>query len=325
LSSEDRLKLRIDGNKQIWQRPVISAATHLYRRAEKRGDAAWVQGRLQEPQTRILPLVDLKLPVISSADRSRATLRWVSFEEAPSPALLAYLGDDAEGAAYFAAAYPLHDRGAALLQEAFKPLVDLRSLAVQGVLPHEQLLLAAQARFLAAWHGVNGCCARCGASTVVADAGWRRRCGACGQEHYPRNDPAVIMLITRPGFCLLGHENRFPDKFYSALAGFVEPGDDIEHTVRREVKEEAGIDVGEVRYIASQSWPFPHQLMIGCWGEALSQQIAIDTTELEDVRWFSKSEALDMLHFKHAEGLFVPPSISMAHTLIRGFVDGLVG
>jgi NAD+ diphosphatase len=132
------------------------------------------------------------------------------------------------------------------------------------------------------------------------------------------------MLITHGGRCLLGHEHRFTARLYSTLAGYVEAGDDIEHAVQREIKEEAGIEVGEVRYIASQPWPFPHSLMIGCWGAALSDKIALDTNELSDARWFTREEATSMLTSAHPEGLMVPPPISMAHTLIRAFVDGAI-
>ena len=186
-------------------------------------------------------------------------------------------------------------------------------------------MIAAQARAVLAWHALNRCCVRCGGYVRPTDGGWRSSCPACGLDAYPRTDPAVIMLITHSGRCLLGHEHRFPEKMYSTLAGFVEAGDDIENAVRREIKEEAGVDVGEVRYVASQPWPFPHSLMIGCWGEALTDAIELDKTEIADARWFSREEAAAMLALAHPDGLFVPPSISMAHTLIRGFVDGVLG
>jgi NAD+ diphosphatase len=175
------------------------------------------------------------------------------------------------------------------------------------------------------WLAINRYCTRCSGLLQPLDAGWRRHCGACGLDTFPRMDPAVIMLITRGGRCLLGHEHRFPEKLYSALAGFVEPGDDIEHAVRREVMEEAGIEVGTVRYLASQPWPFPHSLMIGCWGEALNEDIAVDTAEVANARWFSREEAVSMLENRHGEGLEVPPPISIAHTLIKSFADGHLG
>ena len=209
--------------------------------------------------------------------------------------------------------------------ESLKPLVDLRSLAIQGVLSEAELLIAAQARAILGWHALNRCCVRCGAAVRATEGGWRRSCPACGLDTYPRTDPAVIMLITHGGRCLLGHEHRFPEKMYSTLAGFVEAGDDIEHAVRREIKEEAGLEVGEVRYVASQPWPFPHSLMVGCWGEALGEAITLDETEIADARWFTREEAAAMLASAHPDGLFVPPAISMAHTLIRSFVDGVLG
>jgi NAD+ diphosphatase len=122
----------------------------------------------------------------------------------------------------------------------------------------------------------------------------------------------------------LGREHRFPEKLCSTLAGYVEPGDDIEHAVRREVKEETGVDVGEVRYLGSQPWPFPHSLMIGCWGEALGGALTIDHAELADARWFSREEVASMLAGRHPEGLEVPPALSIAHALIQSFMDGPV-
>ncbi len=230
------------------------------------------------------------------------------------------------GAAVFACNVPPSQFSHASAQlESSKPVVDLRSLAIQGVLSEAELLIAAQARAILGWHALNRCCVRCGGRVRATEGGWRRTCPACGLDTYPRTDPAVIMLITHGGRCLLGHEHRFPEKMYSTLAGFVEAGDDIENAVRREIKEEAGLDVGEVRYVASQPWPFPHSLMIGCWGEALGDAITLDKTEIADARWFTREEAAMMLASAHPAGLFVPPSISMAHTLIRGFVDGALG
>jgi NAD+ diphosphatase len=309
--------------------PGLSAQMALDRKGEKRADPAFVANRFRANTARVLLLLDFKVPILSSPDRKRAELRWLP----PADPLLqgdderrfVYLGEDGEGP-IFAGNSPGHAlQSQPGLTEALTPLVDLRSLAVQGVLPSASLQIAAQARALCAWTKLNSCCGRCGGRTSWADGGWRRRCFACGQDHYPRTDPAVIMLITHGDLCLLGHEHRFPDKFYSVLAGFVEPGDDIENAVRREVAEEAGIAVGEVRYLASQPWPFPHSLMIGCWGKALSRDIRMDVTELGDVRWFPRAEVEAMLEGRHPDGLYMPPSISMAHALIRGFVDRLVG
>jgi NAD+ diphosphatase len=315
-------------NKSILQ-PKLAAQTGLKRHSEKRTGTAYISAARDRPDARVLALFDLRIPIVPAEDGSAAHLRWLSFHATGTiakPVDYIFLGERENGAPLFACNFsPLQLAKATAILEGMKPLVDLRSLALQGVLDDVELLLASQVRALMGWHAVNRCCSRCGGLVRSEDGGWRRHCIACGLDTYPRTDPAVIMLVTRGDRCLLGHEHRFPDKMYSTLAGFVEPGDDIEHAVRREIKEEAGIDVGEVRYIASQPWPFPHSLMIGCWGEALSDELRLDITEIADARWFSRDEAVTMLEGRHRDGLFVPPSISMAHTLIKGFVDGALG
>ena len=236
------------------------------------------------------------------------------------------LGIGADGAPTFAATLSASDLAAmGAAAERFAPLVDLRTLALQGQMPAEDLSIAGQARALAAWHAIQRCCGKCGGRTRSREGGWRRDCRACGQMHFPRSDPAVIMAITHNNRILLGHEHRFPDKFHSVLAGFVEPGDDIETAVRRETMEEAGVLVGAVRYIASQPWPFPHQLMIGCWAEALSDTITLDVTELPEARWVGREEVTSMLAGTHPLGHTVPAPLSIAHTLIRAFAEGKLG
>lgn len=306
-------------------RPGIAAETRLDRRGDRRTDTEWVRRRLHSPEARVLLLIDLKVPILPSEADHEAAVRWLTpddkaLKHVPAEEFI-FLGER-DGASLFAANLAPYLPEADAIAEAFRPCVDLRSLAVQGALPNDELLIAAQARAICAWHAVSLCCGRCGARTLNADAGWRRQCRACGLNLYPRTDPAVIMLITRGDACLLGSEHRFPERMYSTLAGFVEAGDDIENAVRREVKEEAGITVGEVRYVASQPWPFPHSLMIGCWGAAESDEIRLDASELRDVRWFSREEVREMIEGRHPDGLFVPPPISMAHVLIRGFLAG---
>ena len=154
--------------------------------------------------------------------------------------------------------------------------------------------LAATAKAIRGWHTTHGFCARCGHKTEVHDAGWQRICPACGAHHFPRTDPVVIMLITRGNKCLLGRSHGWPDGMYSCLAGFVEPGETPEAAVRREVMEEAGITVSDVRYVASQPWPFPSSLMIGCHGQAESDAITVDATELEDALWISREDLFDV-------------------------------
>ena len=199
---------------------------------------------------------------------------------------------------------------------------DLRTIAIQGLVPAEDLSAIAQAKALLQWHARHRFCAVCGAATTMVDAGWRRQCPACQAAHFPRTDPVVIMLPVSGDRCLLGRQARFPRGMWSCLAGFVEPGETIEEAVRREIKEEAGIDCGPVWYFASQPWPFPMSLMIGCHAMALSETVTVDTNELEDARWFDREEVTAMLVRQHPDGLATPPSVAIAYHIIRAWVEG---
>ena len=144
------------------------------------------------------------------------------------------------------------------------------------------------------WHRSHRFCARCGARSAVAMAGWQRDCPSCDGHHFPRTDPVVIMLITRGNSVLVGRSHGWPDGMYSLLAGFVEPGETIEAAVRREVFEETGVRVGAVDYLSSQPWPFPSSLMFGCKGEALSDTIDIDPEEIDDAMWVTREEMMNV-------------------------------
>jgi NAD+ diphosphatase len=196
-------------------------------------------------------------------------------------------------------------------------LVDLRSLAVKRLQSRSVLGMMAQAKSLLHWHMRHRFCSNCGASSQMASAGWKRICSACNAQHFPRTDPVVIMVAVRGDHCLLGRQPRFAPGMYSALAGFIEPGETIEDAVRREVMEEAGIKIGRVSYMASQPWPFPASLMIGCLAEAVSQEITIDRTELEDARWFTRAEVQQMLQGTHEKFLAAPQLIAIARTLLQ--------
>ena len=198
-------------------------------------------------------------------------------------------------------------------------VVDLRSIAVRGLVPAEELGMLAMAKSLLDWHRRHRFCANCGAPTQAAQAGFRRDCASCGTQHFPRTDPVVIMLIVRGDKCLMGRQPRFAERMYSCLAGFLEPGETIEDAVRRETFEEAGIRVGAVRYMTSQPWPFPSNIMIGCIGEALTDEIRFDGEELEDARWFTKDDIRQMLAGTH-EHFNAPVPIAIANHLIREWV-----
>lgn len=159
--------------------------------------------------------------------------------------------------------------------------------------------LIATAKSLLDWHRTHRFCSSCGQESAMTMAGWQRDCPSCDRKHFPRTDPVVIMLITHGNSVLMGRSPHWPDGMYSLLAGFVEPGETIEAAVRREVFEEAGVQVGAVEYLASQPWPYPSSLMFGCRGEALSSEITIDPVEIEHALWISREEMLDVFAGSH--------------------------
>jgi NAD+ diphosphatase len=217
------------------------------------------------------------------------------------------------------------DAAQALKERADLHVSDLRAIAVQGLIGPDHLSAIAEAKAMLSWHARHRFCANCGQPTRVTQGGWRRDCPACEAEHFPRTDPVVIMLAVSGERCLLGRSYRFVAKSWSCLAGFVEPGETIEQAVRRETLEEAGIACGRVAYFASQPWPFPMSLMIGCHAEALNTDIVIDRNELEDARWFEREEVALMLLRRHPDGLLTPPPVAIAHHILRAWVedDGL--
>jgi NAD+ diphosphatase len=167
--------------------------------------------------------------------------------------------------------------------------------SIMALLSRDDAELAAAAKGVFGWHMNHRFCAKCGAATEITEAGWQRDCLTCHASHFPRTDPVVIMLITHGNNVLLGRSPAWPDKMYSLLAGFMEPGETIEAAVRREVLEESSITVGNVGYMTSQPWPFPSSLMIGCYGTATSTTIKLDENELDDAQWVSKEKIVDVL------------------------------
>ena len=232
-----------------------------------------------------------------------------------------YLGR-VEGRPVFAGAVP--EEAALLFPAPGHRALDLRALAAEGAVAREEQGLIATAKSVLAWHARHRFCANCGSPTTVAAGGFRRECGTCGLHHFPRTDPVAIMLVRRGEACLLGRGPHFKPGMYSCLAGFIEPGETVEAAVRRETREETGVAVGAVGYHASQPWPFPASLMIGCVAEALSEAIRTDPDELDDARWFTRAEVAHMIAGTHPEGLSVPPATAIAHLLLRDWVEGVI-
>jgi NAD+ diphosphatase len=225
-----------------------------------------------------------------------------------------------EGAPRFAIAL---DPAAAEALKARDELVvtDLRSIAVRGLVAAEHLPPLAEGKALVGWHARHRFCPNCGAASNLVEGGWRRDCPSCRAQHFPRTDPVVIMLPVAGERCVLGRSHRFVSGMWSCLAGFVEPGETIEDAVRRETREEAGIICGRVGYFASQPWPFPSSLMIGCHAQALSHEIVIDRAELDNARWFDREEVATMLLRCHPDGLTTPPTVAIAYHIIRAWVE----
>jgi len=180
--------------------------------------------------------------------------------------------------------------------------------------------LFAAALSLSSWHLRHGFCSVCGAASAMVRGGWARRCPSCDAEHYPRVDPVVIMLATFEDRLLLGRQPQYPPGRYSALAGFVEPGESIEAAVAREIGEEAGIAVTDVHYLASQPWPFPSSLMIGCTATATGDALTIDHDELDDARWFTRDEVAAAMSGDPTAPFLAPPRFAIAWTLLDHWI-----
>jgi NAD+ diphosphatase len=301
-------------------KPLLGyTANHLARVAERRGDAAFIAAREADTSAAAVAIGG-ELIVLKRSSNGFDALFSPREVRALAPTGESVFLGIADNAARF---------GIALDPEATRALkgrpdllvIDLRSIAVQGLVGPDQLAPLAEAKALLAWHARHRFCSNCGAQTNVSQAGWKRECPACKVEHFPRTDPVVIMLAIDGERCLLGRAGRFAANMWSCLAGFIEPGESMEEAARRETLEEAGIVCGEVKYFRSQPWPFPMSLMIGCHARAESSTITVDRSELEDARWFTREETALMFTGQHPEGISIPPPIAIAHHIIRAWVE----
>ncbi|MDX0478393.1 NAD(+) diphosphatase [Sinorhizobium medicae] len=302
---------------------VAFAENHLDRRSEHRPDDC-VEAALKHPGAHFLAFSGAKLIVKHDEkiiDPLFAPYELAGLEPTMDDAVL--LGFLPNGEPRIAVPSGLTEE---TVPEPFK-IADARMLYRQQMLPEELLGQFAQGSSLIVWNANNRFCGRCGGPMDGAGGGYRRICTACGHLVFPRTDPVVIMLTIdlECDQCLLGRSPHFAPGMYSCLAGFVEPGETIENAVRRETLEESGIRIGRVRYHASQPWPLPHSLMIGCYAEARSTAIKRDEQELEDVRWFTRAETEAML--ERATGVadtgdehIPPPKGAIAHQLMRDWL-----
>ena len=297
----------------------------LNRASEKRADAAWIESRRGDARTLVLPLWRLQ-PFLLTAAKEGAPAELGLFRPglcesmAAEDAPCVFLGLEGERALFaldVSAAEDPAERGPLAGLGAFH-----EARAAAQMLAMNDAAIMGQAKAMIDWHQRHGFCARCGAPTAIMDGGYRRACDACGAEHFPRTDPVVIMLATHGEECLVGRGRQFPRGMYSALAGFVEPGETIEEAVRRELKEEAGIEVGGVTYHATQPWPFPSSLMIGCFAQSLTRDLVVDENELAEARWLDRATARAVIQGERVEGLWLPPPIAIAHHLIKAWAVG---
>ena len=197
---------------------------------------------------------------------------------------------------------------------------DLMALSSQPIESGELAMLG-QAKAIFEWHNSHTYCSRCGEKSNMVEGGYKRVCNHCQSEHFPRTDPVVIMLATYNDHAFLGRQKRFPPGMYSALAGFIEPGESIEEAVARELNEEAGIVINNASYHSSQPWAFPNSLMIGCIAESTSEKFKLDEIEIDEGRWFTRTELTNAINGGKNSKFFVPPKMAIAHHLIKAFVE----
>jgi NAD+ diphosphatase len=278
-------------------RRMAFAHSPLNRNANDRTNQDLQTQKRIDPERRLLKFADDKLLMAGAEPDLGATAT-----DMP----MVYLGDDAEDRPWFATT----------ITQA-EGLRSIRDLMRNGELPPDVLSIIAQGRSLTHWHARHGFCSNCGAKTEMADVGYRRHCPSCMADHFPRTDPVVIMAVRYGGKILLARQKAWDPGMFSAVAGFMEPGETIEQAVAREVFEETGIEVDKVTYIASQPWPFPSSLMIGAVAEAKDTKITMDEAELEQARWFSFAEVRQMLVREHAEGLTASHPYAIAHHVIE--------
>ena len=288
--------------------PHVALSAHAHNRLGlQRTDEAWLQDRWADPATRVLVVAGSRLRPVDG------TVAWLAPDDAPEGRRV-LLGEH-DGVTHLAVLVP--PEAAPGDRDEWVPL---RSVLTALVDAPEQAPLLFHAVGLAEWHHVTRFCPRCGGTLESRAAGHELRCTACDRPQFPRTDPAVIMAITvgegDDEAVLLGRQTSWPPGRWSTLAGFCEPGETLEDAVRREVAEEVGVEVGEVRYFGSQPWPLPASLMIGFTGRALTTDIHVDGAEIEEARWWTRAE---LAAAARAGELVVPRGVSISSSLIEAW------
>ena len=295
-------------------RLALSRST-VDRATARRADGAWVEAAWADPRSRVLVVSDSQA-LVRSAD-GRPELVFISSAEAPEGTKF-LLGVDTDDVAYFGVSVP---GGVSRVRSGEDDVQPMSLRQVGALLSDRDAGLLTHAVALANWHDTHTHCPRDGTPTVPAPAGHLTTCPTDGSEHFPRLDPAVIMLVTDPDDrCLLARNALWPKGRMSVLAGFVEPGESAEHAVAREVFEETAITVGHIRYLGSQPWPMPRSLMLGFQAAAPGgQRITVDAEEIGEARWFTREEMLAAIGTGE---LAVAPTSSIARRLIEFWYGG---
>ena len=302
------------------KKPHVFAGNPLDRGDRERRDEKWLEAQSRDPKSRFLPLRELDILLDR---RSGIRLGWIDAGEVcrlKTSATPLFLGTS-DGVSHFAIdVSEQNDRVGALVRDATRWFEEARDAAM--ALGPTEAGIVAQARMQVNWHARHRYCGVCGDKTYIARGGHMRRCPSCKSDHFPRTDPVIIVVVSRGDKCLLGQSRGRLSRlgWYSALAGFVDQAESIEEAVRREVREESGIEVGEVRYHSSQPWPFPSSLMIGCHAQALTTKIRRDEQEMADVRWWNRADVRLALQGKHPH-LKLPGPIAIAHHLIKSWAE----
>ncbi len=302
-------------------RPNVYSGSPLDRAAHHRDDAAWIEAALMAEDAMFAPVWRAR-NLMRGVEEGRPEAVFLTAAAAgalrlrgwPDGGIWAFLGLQGPRPVFAVDISP-EDDPLPLLPPEMGAFSDLR--AVAGLLPNNEASILAHARGLMHWRTKHRFCGVCGSACTPRSAGHAMQCSGCKVQHFPRTDPAVIMLVHRGDRALLGHSTRFPNStMYSTLAGFVEPGETLEEAVAREVFEEAGIRVGAVHYHSSQPWPFPSSIMLGFYAEGLTEEITIDPTEIADARWFSRD---DMRRHRDL-GFNLPRGDSIARRLIEDWL-----
>jgi NAD+ diphosphatase len=289
----------------------------LDRASRRRRDESWVRERSRDPMTRFVPIWESKVLVTNESRPRPILLSPEDSERARQQAESIVLLGESEERAYFAVSLMDPDKFPPRLSERgeFRPL-----RAVAALLEWREAALLAYAKAMIYWHRRHRFCGDCGSATTSTHGGHLRVCTneECGRHHFPRIDPAIIVRVTHGGRCLLGRQPTWPEELYSIIAGFVEPGENLEAAVAREVREETGIRITRIRYHSSQPWPFPSSLMLGFTAEATITTIRLHDGELEDAQWVSREDIVRRLR----QGtLQLPSEISISHRLIADWFD----